>query len=43
METESHAEESGRPPYSIMGVQNEQENLRSRDKYGDRSIRKVKV
>ena len=42
VETESRAGESGRTPYSIMGGKNEQANLRSRNKSGDRFIRKVK-
>ena len=43
VETESHAEESCRPPSSIIGVRNEQANLRSRIQSGDQYIRKVKV
>ena len=43
VETESHSVESCRPPYSIMGGLNEQANLRSRNQFGDRSIRKVKL
>ena len=43
VETKIHARESGRPPSSIMGGHNEQENLRTRNQSGDRSICKVKV
>ena len=43
LETESHAGESGRPPSSIVGGHNERANLRSRNQYGDWSIRKIKV
>ena len=40
---ESHAEEIFRPPSSIMGGRNEQANVRSINKSGDRSICKVSV
>ena len=38
-----HAVESCRTPSSIMGGRNEQANLKSRNKFGDWSIRKLKV
>ena len=43
VETEIYSGESCRPPSSIMGGHNEQANLRSINKYGNRSIHKVKV
>ena len=43
METEGHAGQSSRPPYSIMGGRNEQANLSTINRSGDCSIRNVKV
>ena len=43
VETEIYAGQSCRSPYYIMGGNNEQANLRSRNKCGDWSIRKLKV